>query len=47
MPGGFVVDVGSLFSTLIQLHDKRDARGLRYTLVTGVLRPMCAMITLR
>ena len=31
-PEGFVVDIDSLFSGLMQLHDKRDARGLRYTL---------------
>jgi hypothetical protein len=29
-PEGFVVDLDSLFSKLIELHDKRDARGLRY-----------------
>lgn len=31
---GFVVDVDSLFAALSRLHDRRDARGLRYALVT-------------
>lgn len=31
---GFVFDVGSLFEALCGLHDQRDARGLRYALVT-------------
>ena len=33
-PEGFIVDLDSLYSSLMQLHDQRDARGLRYTLVT-------------
>jgi predicted transposase YbfD/YdcC len=33
-PEGFIVDLGSLFANLMQLHDRRDARGLRYALVT-------------
>jgi len=31
---GFVVDVDSLYAHLATLHDQRDARGLRYALVT-------------
>lgn len=31
---GFAFDVGSLFDHLTTLHDQRDARGLRYALVT-------------
>lgn len=33
-PDGCVFEVGSLFETLLALHDQRDARGLRYALVT-------------
>ncbi len=33
-PEGFVFEVGSLFEALCTLHDQRDARGLRYALVT-------------
>jgi predicted transposase YbfD/YdcC len=33
-PEGFVFEVGSLFEAFCALHDQRDARGLRYTLVT-------------
>ncbi len=33
-PEGFVCAVGSLFEALLALHDQRDARGLRYALVT-------------
>ena len=33
-PEGFVFDVGSLFEALLALHDQRDARGIRYALVT-------------
>jgi predicted transposase YbfD/YdcC len=33
-PEGFVFDVGSLFAALLALHDQRDARGMRYALVT-------------
>lgn len=33
-PEGFVFEVGSLFEALCTLHDRRDARGLRYALVT-------------
>ena len=31
---GFLFEVGSLFEALLPLHDQRDARGLRYALVT-------------
>jgi predicted transposase YbfD/YdcC len=33
-PEGFVFDVGSLVEALCGLHDLRDARGIRYALVT-------------
>jgi predicted transposase YbfD/YdcC len=33
-PEGFVVDLDSLFAALSRLRDRRDARGLRYALVT-------------
>jgi len=33
-PEGFVVDLDSLFAALATLSDRRDARGLRYALVT-------------
>ena len=33
-PAGFVVDLDSLFAALSTLHDRRDARGLWYSLVT-------------
>ena len=33
-PEGLVFDVGSLFEAFCGLHDQRDARGLRYPLVT-------------
>ena len=33
-PEGFIFDVGSLFEALLALHDQRDARGIRYALVT-------------
>jgi predicted transposase YbfD/YdcC len=31
---GIVIELGSLYAALCALHDKRDARGLRYALVT-------------
>ncbi|HSD83212.1 MAG TPA: transposase family protein, partial [Anaerolineae bacterium] len=31
---GLVFEVSSLFEALLSLHDQRDARGLRYALVT-------------
>jgi hypothetical protein len=33
-PEGFMFEVGSLFEAFCALHDPRDARGLRYALVT-------------
>jgi predicted transposase YbfD/YdcC len=33
-PEGVVFDIGSLFEAFCTLHDQRDARGLRYRLVT-------------
>jgi len=33
-PEGFVLDLDSVFAALCRLHDGRDARGLRYALVT-------------
>lgn len=34
---GVLVDINSLFGALAELHDRRDARGLRYALVTVLL----------
>jgi NAD(P)H-dependent FMN reductase len=34
---GVIIDLDSLFSALCELHDKRDARGLRYALVTVLI----------
>jgi len=36
-PEGVLIDVGSLLGALAELHDRRDARGLRYALVTMLL----------
>lgn len=36
-PEGLLVDVRSLFAALAELNDRRDARGLRYALVTVLL----------
>jgi predicted transposase YbfD/YdcC len=36
-PEGVLVDVNSLFGALAELQDRRDARGLRYALVTVLL----------
>jgi predicted transposase YbfD/YdcC len=44
-PEGFVVDIDSLFSSLMQLHDKRDARGLRDTLVTVLVYVILAKLS--
>jgi hypothetical protein len=33
-PDGFVIDFGSLYACLCTLSDRRDARGVRYALVT-------------
>jgi hypothetical protein len=44
-PEGFIVDLGSLFASLMQLHDKRDARGLRYALVTVLVYVVLAKLS--
>ncbi len=44
-PEGFIVDLGSLFANLIQLYDKRDARGLRYALVTVLVCVVLAKLS--
>jgi len=36
-PEGVLIDINSLFGALAELHDRRDARGLRYALVTVLL----------
>jgi predicted transposase YbfD/YdcC len=50
-PEGFLVDMDSLFAALAQLQDRRDARGLRYALVTAlvflVLAKLCGEDHLR
>lgn len=33
-PEGFVIDLGSLYAALAQVHDQRDPRGVRYSLIT-------------
>jgi len=44
-PEGFIVDLDSLYSSLMQLHDQRDARGLRYTLVTVLVYVILAKLS--
>jgi predicted transposase YbfD/YdcC len=50
-PEGVLVDINSLFGALAELHDRRDARGLRYALVTVlvfiVLAKLCGEDHLR
>ena len=41
---GFVFEVGSLFEALCALHDQRDARGLRYALVTVLVFTVLAKL---
>lgn len=41
---GFVFEVGSLFEALCGLHDQRDARGLRYALVTVLVYVVLAKL---
>ena len=41
---GFVFEVGSLFEALCTLHDQRDARGLRYGLVTVLVFTVLAKL---
>ncbi|HEY6075170.1 MAG TPA: ISAs1 family transposase, partial [Anaerolineales bacterium] len=43
-PEGFVFDVGSLFEALLALHDQRDARGIRYALVTVLVFVLLAKL---
>lgn len=44
-PEGFVVDLDSLFAALTQLQDQRDARGLRYALVTVLVFLLLAKLS--
>ena len=41
---GLVFEVGSLFEALCTLHDQRDARGLRYRLVTVLVLTLLAKL---
>lgn len=41
---GFVFEVGSLFEAFCGLHDQRDARGLRYALVTVLVFTVLAKL---
>ncbi len=41
---GFVIEVGSLFEALCRLQDQRDARGLRYALVTVLVFTVLAKL---
>ncbi len=41
---GFVIEVGSLFEAFCRLHDQRDARDLRYTLVTVLVFTVLAKL---
>lgn len=41
---GFVFEVGSLFEAFCRLHDQRDARGLRYGLVTVLVFTVLAKL---
>ena len=43
-PDGLIFDVGSLFDALCALHDQRDARGLRYALVTVLVFTLLAKL---
>ena len=43
-PEGFVVHLDSLFATLATLSDRRDARGLRYALVTVLVYVILAKL---
>ena len=43
-PDGVVFDIGSLFEALCTLHDQRDARGLRYRLVTVLVFTILAKL---
>ena len=43
-PEGFVVDLDSLYASLCTLHDQRDARGVRYALVTVLVYVILAKL---
>jgi predicted transposase YbfD/YdcC len=43
-PSSFLVDLDSLFAALSQLEDRRDARGLRYALVTVLFLLLLAKV---
>ena len=43
-PEGFLVDLNSLFAALTELGDNRDARGLRYALVTVLVMIILAKL---
>jgi predicted transposase YbfD/YdcC len=43
-PEGFVFEVGSLFEALCSLQDQRDARGVRYALVTVLVYVVLAKL---
>ena len=43
-PEGFVIDLNSLYAALTQLHDQRDPRGVRYSLVTIVVFVLLAKL---
>jgi len=43
--GGFLVDMDSLFAALTELQDRRDARGLRYSLVTVLVFLLLAKLS--
>ncbi len=43
-PEGFVVHLDSLFAALATLSDRRDARGLRYVLVTALVYVILAKL---
>jgi predicted transposase YbfD/YdcC len=44
-PDGFLVDLDSLFAALARLQDHRDARGLRYSLVTVLVYLILAKLS--
>lgn len=41
---GCVFEIGSLFEALCTLHDQRDARGIRYRLVTTLVFTLLAKL---
>jgi predicted transposase YbfD/YdcC len=44
-PNGFIVDLDSWYEFLSRLHDSRDARGVRYALVTVLVFILLAKLT--